>query len=227
MVYDNCRNIQFGYDIFLIFFTEVIGHVPQSRLCQFVKLHLLVPKSLHALLYRFRYSAHHPAGFIIFAQCVQLCIFIIFPILFIVWTHKIAQTSSNRIQHLLKYLTDLPGCQSPAFNTSHIFLLLLNSCLCILNSLSCHSSFCRQVILDPCLSLFVIRKVHFSSSLCWKLHLGLQAAQCTSGLDLFSFQATLAFIRLMALFCESVGQFAALARWMWGTILFQSIDHCS
>jgi len=118
MRFDDCRNLQFSSAVPLILFTEVVGRIPPSQLCQFVKLHLLPPTSLHALLYRFRDCAHHPAGFIIFSQLALLCICIMFPILLIVWTCKITQTVSNSIQHLLKQLSGPPGGQPPASSTS-------------------------------------------------------------------------------------------------------------
>jgi len=43
------RNPQFRCAILRISFTEVVGCIVPSRLCQFVKLHLLLPKPLHAL----------------------------------------------------------------------------------------------------------------------------------------------------------------------------------
>jgi len=94
---DNCRNLQFRSAVPLITFKEVVGRVPSSRFCQFVKIHLHLPTSLHALLYCFRDCAHHPAGFIIFAHLAPLCMFIICPILLIVRTCNIAQTFSNSI----------------------------------------------------------------------------------------------------------------------------------
>jgi len=137
------------------------------------------PKSVHLLLYHFRDRVHHPAGFIIFAQLALFWMFIIFPILLIVQTCKIAQSVSDSIPHLLIRLAMLSRCQSPAFSTSHIFVLLLNCCLCILNSLCCHSGVSLYVMLHSFLFLFVIHKVCFLSSLCYKVYFGSHAAQCT------------------------------------------------
>jgi len=74
---NDCRNLQFGCSVLLVSFTEVIGHVAPCWLCQFVKLHLLLPKWLHVLLYHFGYCAHHLARFVIFTQIAKLCIYII------------------------------------------------------------------------------------------------------------------------------------------------------
>jgi len=78
----DCRNPHFGCAVLLISFTEVVGCILPSRLSQFVELHLLLPKPLNVLLYRFSDCAHHPAGFVIFAQLALLSLFIIliFPI---------------------------------------------------------------------------------------------------------------------------------------------------
>jgi len=106
---NDSRNPQFRCTVLLIFFMAVISCVLPSQLCQFIKLHLLLPKPLHALLHRFGDCAHYPAGFVIFAQLAQLCLFIIliFPILPIVRICKITQTVSNCDQHLLRYLFGL------------------------------------------------------------------------------------------------------------------------
>src|SRR5882757_3145972 len=99
------RNPQFGCAVLLISFTEVVGCILPSRLCQFINLHRLLPKALHALLDRFGDCAHHPAGFIIFTQLALHCLFIlIFPILPIVGTCKITQTVSDSSHHLLESL---------------------------------------------------------------------------------------------------------------------------
>jgi len=92
----NCRNLQFICPILHISLTELVGCVPPSQLHQFVKPHLLLPKALCAVLYRFADGVHPPARFIIFAQLAKLCIFfiiiLVFPILFIFGTCKITQT---------------------------------------------------------------------------------------------------------------------------------------
>ena len=82
--------LQFDAIVLLISFTEVVDRFPPSQLRQLVKLHLLLAISLHARLYHFGQCAHHPAGFVIFAQLAQHCIFIIiiFPILLIVRTFR-------------------------------------------------------------------------------------------------------------------------------------------
>jgi len=103
------RNPQSRCAVLLICFTEVVGCILPSHLCQFVQLHLLLPKPLHAMLCHFADCAHHPAGFVIFAQLALLCPFIIliFPILPIVRTCKITQTVSDSLHHLLKRLFGL------------------------------------------------------------------------------------------------------------------------
>jgi hypothetical protein len=51
----------------------------------------------------------------------------------------------------------------------HIFLLLLNRCLCIFNSLSCPSCLSLNIILNPFLFFFIAEEVCFASVLCRKL----------------------------------------------------------
>jgi len=134
------RNPQFGCAVLLISFTEEIRCILPSWLCQFVKLHLLLPKALHALLYCCGDCAHHPAGLVIFAMLAQLCHFIlIFPILPIIGTCKITQIVYDSSHHLLKSVFGLSGRQSCDFSMHHIVLLLLNRCLCVFNSLYCPS----------------------------------------------------------------------------------------
>jgi len=149
--FNNSQNPQFGCAVLLISFTEVIGCVHPSRLCQFVKLHLLLLKYLHALLDHFGYCAHHPAGFAIFAQLALLCLFIIliFP------TCNIAQTVSDSHYHLMKRFFGLSGHQCRVFRRLCSFLLLPNRCLCVFNSLSCPSGFSQNIILDLFLFLFI------------------------------------------------------------------------
>jgi len=103
---NDCRNLQFCCPVHSISFREVVGRLPPSWLCEFVKPHLLLPKSVQAVLYWFRDFAHHPAGFVIFAQLAQLCIFIIFlmiSVLMLVGSSKIAQTVPDTSQHLFKW----------------------------------------------------------------------------------------------------------------------------
>jgi len=120
-----CRNLQLGCAVLLCCFTEVVGCVPPSCLCQFFKIHLLQLKPLHVLLYSLGDCAHHPAGFVIFAQLALLWLFIIlmFPILPIIGTCKIAQTVSSSHHHLLKQPFGLSGCQSHVFSCPWVFLL--------------------------------------------------------------------------------------------------------
>ena len=154
---NNRRNPQFECAVLLISFTEVVCCILPSRLGQFVELHLLPPKPLHALLYCFGDCAHYPAGFIVFAQLALLSIFIIliFPILPIVGTCKITQTGSYSNQCLFKRLFGLSGRQSRDFSMRHIVLLLLNRCLCVFNSVSSPSGFSLNIILNPFLFPFI------------------------------------------------------------------------
>jgi len=103
---DNCPNLQFGSPILHISITKVVGWIPPSGLGQFIKPHLLLPKTLHAVLYCFWYCAHHPARFIILTQLTKLSMFfitfLIFPVVLIIGTWKITQTVSDSIQYLLK-----------------------------------------------------------------------------------------------------------------------------
>jgi len=112
--FNDSRNLQFIHSVLQISLTEVVGCVSPSWLRQFVKLHLLLPKTLHATLYHLRDFAYHPAGFVIFAKLAQLSIFLIiiliFPILPIVGTCKITQIISNGVQHLLKCCFRPCGC---------------------------------------------------------------------------------------------------------------------
>jgi len=63
---NDSRNLPFSGPVLLISLTEVDSRVSPAWLHQFVKLHLLLPKTLHVLLYCFRDWAHHPSGFVIF-----------------------------------------------------------------------------------------------------------------------------------------------------------------
>jgi len=226
---DDRWNLQFRRSALLISLAEVVGRVPPSRLCQFVKLHLLLPKPLHAVLYQFGDCAHHPAGFVMFSQLALLCFivfFFIFRILLIVGTCKIAQTDSHSIQHLFQCLSGLLGGQSHRFNIAHIFLPLLNRCLCVLNSLSCHRGLSLHIILYPLHFLFIAQEVRFSFLLHRELLFGLQVTQCSNGSDPFSLQPALPFIRLITSSCRLLGWFAIFARRERGKVHFWSIDHC-
>ena len=160
-------NLQFGHPVLLISLTEVISRVSPGRLCQFVKLHLVLPTTLHAMLYHFGDWPYHLAGFVIFTQLPLLRTFFImillFPILLSVGTCKIARTISDGVEHLFKCCFRLGCCQSRHFSVSHIFLLLPNCCLCIVNSLSCHSGLSIYMILDLFVLLIVASKWGFSS----------------------------------------------------------------
>jgi len=133
---EDCRNPQFGRPIHLISFTMIVGCVPAAWLCEFVKLHLLLPKSFHVLLYCVRDFPHHPAWFVIFARLAQRCIltiFLVFSVLSVVGSCIIALNLSDSIEHLPICCLRLSGFQSCVFSMSHIFLLLHNCCLCVFN----------------------------------------------------------------------------------------------
>jgi len=227
--FNNCRNHWFRCHLLLISFMWVVGCVPPSQLCQFVKLRPLLPKPRHPLLYRDGDSAHHPAGFVIFAQLALLCLFfiLIFPILPNVGTCKIAQTVSDCHHHLLSHLFRHSGCQFRIFSCRCVFLLLPDRCLCIFNTVSCHSGLSLHMILDPLHFLVIAYDVHFWSFLRLKLLSGSQAMQCPNGSNSFCFQATLAFIRLMTSSCGPLCRFAVYTHRKWWKDPFRSIDHCS
>jgi len=160
-------NLQFRGPILLISPTKVVGQVSPALSHQFIKHRLLLPKTLHPMLYSFVVCTHHPAGFIIFAQLAQLgilfIIIFVFPILPIFRTCTITQTISNGIQNLLLCCFRLCGCQSRHFSIYHIFLLLLNCCLCVFNSLSYHKGLSIHIISNPCPLICVAQTVSFSS----------------------------------------------------------------
>jgi len=173
----NCRNLQLSCPALHVSLTEVVSHIPPSRLRQIVESHLLLQKALHGLLYRFGHCAHHPARFVIFGLFVNLCIFFIiifiFPFLLNIGTCKIAPTVSGSIQHLLKCCFRLSNCRSWLFNIYYMFLVLHNHYLCVLNSLSSHCGLSIRITLDPFLFPFVALKVCFLSFLGRKLLFGL------------------------------------------------------
>ena len=161
----HCLNLQCTCRVLHVSSTEAVGCVPPSWLQQFVNHHLVLLNALHAVLYRFSDYAHHPARFIIFAQLAKLSIFLIiiliFPILFMFGTWKIAHTVPISIQHLLQCCVRLCCCQSCLVNVPPVVLLLHDRCLCILNSLSCHCGVSIHIILDPFVIFFVALKVRF------------------------------------------------------------------
>jgi len=166
-----CRNPKRGCAALLISFMDVADCVLPSRLCQFVKFHQLLPISLHVLWYWIGDCAHHPAGIVIFAQLALVCLFIILilPILPIVETYKITPTATDSNHHLLRCLVGHCRCQSRVFSFRCIFLLLLNRCLFVFNSLSCPSSFSRNLIVIPFFCLLITLEVYLSTSLGCKL----------------------------------------------------------
>jgi len=129
----------------------------------------LSPKTHHTMLCHVGDCAHHPSSFIVFTQLAQVCIFfiiiLIFPILAVVRTCKIAGNISDGIQDLLTCCFRVSGCHTHRCSISNIFLLLLNRCLCVFNPLSCHSGLSIHTILDPFLCPFIAHTVHFFSFL--------------------------------------------------------------
>ena len=111
---DESWYLQFGLRDGRISLTQVVGHVSPAWLNQLGKLHLLLPKMHHPILYHFGPCSLHPAGVVIFAHLAQLRIFLItilvFPILPLIGTFKIAQTISDGIQNFLKCCFKLCGC---------------------------------------------------------------------------------------------------------------------
>jgi hypothetical protein len=178
-------NPEFRCAILRISFMEVVGCILLSQLCQFVKFHLLLPTPFHALLYCCGDCAHHPAGFVIFPQLalLYLLIIFIFPINPIVRTSKTTQSVSDSSRHLGNRLFRLSVRQSRNFRILHIVLLLLNRCLGLFNSLSCHRGLSLNIILNPFLFLFIVSEVCFLSFLKRKLFFVSQAAQCPKGSD--------------------------------------------
>jgi len=170
---NSCWKLQLGNPISRISLTDVVSRLSPSRLSQFFKLHMVLPNTLHALLHHFEDCAHHPAGFIIFAQLAQLWMFLIilfvFPILLIVGICKISQTVSDSSQHLLTCLFRLSGCRSCLCSFSNIVLLQHDCCLWVFNSHSFQSSIPIHIFLDPYLFLFVVSKVCVSMFLYLKL----------------------------------------------------------
>ena len=122
---DHCQNLQFGSPILHISLTKVLGCIPPTWLDHFVKPHLLQPKTLHAVLYRFGDCAPHPARFIIITNLAVLgiifIIFQVFPILLVVETYKITHTVSDSIQHLCKHCFRLSRCHSYVFSSCQTF----------------------------------------------------------------------------------------------------------
>jgi len=223
------QNPHFGCAILLIYFPKVVDGILPSQLCQFIKLHLLLPRSLHPLLYRFGDCAHRPAELVIFAQHALLSLFIILisPILPIVRNCEITHTVSNSKHHLLKSHFRLSGHQSCDLSMIQIFLLVLNCCLCIFNSLSCPSSCSLNIILNPFAFLFIPYKMHFSSFVCCKLVFGSQVTQCLEGSNSFCLQVALALIRLMTSLGRVLFPFAISTHRKWWHILFRIIVHFS
>jgi hypothetical protein len=166
-VLSNSWNLQFSRPVVHISLMELVGRFPPSRFRQFVKPQLLLPNTLHAVLYQFRDCAHHPARFFIFAQlampCICFIIILVSPSSSSFGTCKITQTVSDSIQHRLTCSFRVCGCRSSLFNISYVFPLLHHCCLCVLNSPSCHCGLSLHIMLDLCLSLFVVYNGNFPS----------------------------------------------------------------
>jgi len=226
---NDSQNPQFSCAVLCISFMEVVSCILPSWSCQFIKLYLLLPKSLQALLHLFGDCAHHPAGLVIIVPLALLCVFtiLIFPILPIVGNCNIAQIVSNSNHHRRKCFFGIFGRQSHIFSCLSIFLLIPNHCLCVLNSLCRPSGFSLNIILNPFLFLFVASEECFSWSLSHKLLIGSHTAQCPKGSDSFCFETALAFICLMTLLGQPLYWCALFARRNWRKDLFWSIDHCS
>jgi len=172
----NCQNLPFCCPVLHFSLEDIVNSIPPSGLCQSVKHHILLPETLHMILYCFGDCTYHQAGFIIFSHLAKLSIFFIillnFRIVFIVGTCKIDNTVSDRIQYLLPCLFRLSGCRSCLLSISHMFLLLHYRCLCISNSHCCHSGLCIHIILNPFHFHFVAYTVRFPHVLYHKLLFG-------------------------------------------------------
>ena len=227
LVLDNRRNLQLGIAILHISVTVVVGCVPLSWLHQFVRPHLLLPNTLYVMLYCFGDFAHHPARFIFITQLAELCIFffifLLIPIMISIGTCKIAQSVSDSIQNHVQHYFRLSGCRPRAFSSSHTFQLLRDRCLCISNSLSCHSGFSFHIILDPFLVLSIAKKVRFLSLLCRTLLFRSYAAQLSQRLDHFCVLASLVIIGLMTWTCRLLCRFAEFAHPKWRKFLFGAL----
>jgi len=225
---NDCWNPQVRCAVHIISFTEVVGCILPSQLSQFVELHLLLPKPIHALLYRFIDCAYHPSGFVNLAQLSlpTHIIILIFPILPIIGTYKITQTVSNGNQHLLNRLLRLLGRQSCNFSMRYIVLLLLNRCLCVFTLLSCPNCFSFNIILNLFLLVFIAYEVCFSSFLCRKLLFVSHAVQGPKGSDSLCLEAALAFIRWLTSLGWPCCWFAVCASVKWRKVHFRTIDHC-
>lgn len=131
-----CRNLQVGHPIHHICLAKTIDWVPISQLCVFINLDQHLLKIIRRLWYCFGDCTHHPAGFVIFIWqallCIFLIMFIVFPILLIIGTYKIAQTVSDSIPLLV---TSFLGSQvvNPALST---ILISSWSCLIALSAFS-------------------------------------------------------------------------------------------
>jgi len=177
-------NLQFICSVLLATFTEVVGHVSQTLLSEFVNSNLLLRKSVRVVLYRCGDCTHPPSGFISFAQLAQRCIcnnFLVILALFIAGTSKITQTIFNSIPHLLKWFFWRSGCQFYIFTISDIFLLLLNPSLCVVNFLSSHSGFAVHIIINPLVFLFIAQNMCIMCFLNRMSLFGLQPAPFPKG----------------------------------------------
>ena len=226
----NCRNIQFSHPVLQISLREVVGHLRPSRLGQFIKPHLLVPKALHMVLYPFKDCAQHPAMLVILTQLAKLCIFfmiiLILTILLVFRTCKSAQPVPVSFQHLLPWCLRLCGCQLCLFDISHMFLLWHICCRCVLNSLSGYCPLSIHKILNPFHFLLVAWKVVYPSFARRKLLSRSKAAQRSQRSDPFCLQATLGCICLMTSSCGYLHWFAIFARQQRRKVCFPSIHHC-
>jgi len=202
---NDCWNHHFGCLVILSTLTEVGSCVPPAWLRQFVRLHLLLLATLHAILYRFADCTHHPARFIMFAQLAQLCILLIIILIVTILCRirncKIAYTTYNRIRHLLKCCFGLSGSHSLLFSNSHIFLLLHNHCLHAINWPSRHSSLRIYRILNALLFLFVAQTIGFLTVSCLQRFVRLEAVQNSSCSDPVWFEAPRASICMMLSSC--------------------------
>jgi hypothetical protein len=146
--------------------------IPPSRLHQYVNLNVNLLDSFKLQVNHFGHCPYHPNVLVNFTLLGQY--FIIFIILLIIcilrilWAYIIPLTVSGSIQHLVTYSFVLSDWQSHHLSICHIFLLLLDHCLRIINWLCCHKCVLINRILDWVLFLVVAWNVCVSSFLCHK-----------------------------------------------------------
>lgn len=175
-VLHNYWNPQFSRPVINISLSDLVGAVPPSPLSQFGKPHLVPLETLNAILYYFDSYVHHPARISIFTPLSKLLIyfivFLVFPILIIIWMGTITQTVSTCVQHYLYCLFRHSGCQSRLFSISDFFHWHCHY-LRVFNWLLGPSSHSIHIMLDPFRLLFIADDILVLSFVHQMLLLGL------------------------------------------------------